>query len=167
MINKKRLKWAFYAALLCTIVMLIEDGGEALGLAWIAEWDELHVWEFLIVGLMLAAVVILGIEVRNMQRYQETLEDKIARASGAFEDLLQAYFAEWGFSAAEQDITRLLLKGCSTAEIAEIRNAKEGTVKAQTNSIYKKSGYAGKTQLLSAFLEDLTDGGSVSGAAAA
>ena len=164
MINKTRLKWAFIATLVCAIVMMIEDGGEALGWAWVEEWDALHVWEFMIVGLLIVAVVILGIEVRNMQRYQETLEDKIARASGAFEELLEAYFNEWSFSAAERDITRLILKGCSTAEIAEIRNSKEGTVKAQTNSIYKKSGYSGKTQLLSAFLEDLTDGGSVSGA---
>ncbi|TCL00566.1 regulatory LuxR family protein [Shimia isoporae] len=165
MINKKRLKWAFVATLVCAIVMLIEDGGEALGWVWVEEWDELHVWEFMIVGLLIVAVVILGIEVRNMQRYQETLEDKISRASGAFEDLLEAYFNQWSFSAAERDITRLILKGCSTAEIAEIRNSKEGTVKAQTNSIYKKSGYAGKTQLLSAFLEDLTDGGSVAAVA--
>lgn len=159
--NLKRLKIAFYATLFCALVMMFEDGGEALGVQWIEEWDDLHVWEFLIVGFLLVGVAILGIEVQKMQRYQESLEDKVQRASQAFEELLQAYFDKWAFSEAERDVTRLILKGCSIAEIAEIRQSKEGTVKAQTNSIYKKSGYAGKTQLLSAFLEDLTDGGSI------
>jgi DNA-binding CsgD family transcriptional regulator len=161
MVNQGRLKFAFYAALFCAIVMLFEDGGEALGVEWIEAWDDLHVWEFLIVGCLLIAVVILGIEVRRMQRYQVTLEDKISAASGAFSDLLEARFEDWKFSEAERSVTKLLLKGCSIAEIAEIRESKEGTFKAQTNSIYKKSGDSGKSQLLSVFLEDLTDGGSV------
>ncbi|WP_196223573.1 LuxR C-terminal-related transcriptional regulator [Roseibium sp. RKSG952] len=132
-----------------------------MGVAWIDEWDEIHVWEVLIMFSLFGSIMVLGFEVLKMRRYQESLEDKVARASSAFEDLLNAYFEQWSFSEAERAVTRLLIKGCSIAEMAEIRNAKEGTIKAQTNSIYKKSGYAGKTQLLSAFLEDLTDGGSV------
>lgn len=141
--------------------MLFEDIGEAMGVAWIDEWDDIHVWEVLIMLSLFGAIMVLGNEVLKMRRYQESLEDKVARASGAFEDLLNAYFEQWSFSTAEREVTRLLIKGCSTAEMAEIRNAKEGTIKAQTNAIYKKSGYAGKAQLLSALLEDLTDGGSV------
>jgi DNA-binding CsgD family transcriptional regulator len=141
--------------------MLFEDIGEAMGVAWIDEWDDIHVWEVLIMLSLFGAIMVLGVEVLKMRRYQDTLEAKVARASSAFEDLLDAYFEKWSFSEAEREVTRLLIKGCSTAEMAEIRNAKEGTIKAQTNAIYKKSGYAGKAQLLSAFLEDLTDGGSV------
>lgn len=163
MVRKGRLTFAFFAALICALVMLFEDIGEAMGVQWIEAWDDLHVWEVLIVGFLVIAVVILGIELQRMQRYQESLEDKVAMASSAFSDLLAVRFDAWGFSVAEREVTKLLLKGCSTLEIAEIRQSKEGTVKAQTNAIYKKSGYAGKTQLLSAFLEDLTDGGSVSG----
>jgi DNA-binding NarL/FixJ family response regulator len=43
----------------------------------------------------------------------------------------------------------------STAEIATLRNTSEGTVKAQTNAIYRKAGVTGRPQLLSLFIEDL------------
>ena len=40
-------------------------------------------------------------------------------------------------------------------EIAGLRNTSEGTVKAQTNAIYRKAGVTGRPQLLSLFIEDL------------
>lgn len=165
MTSKFRITFAFWASLIGIAVLLIEDIGEGLGWAWVVAWHEEHVFELALVGFLLAAMVLLGIEVVKMQRYTETLDAKLARASEAFEDLLSSYFEAWDLSEAEQEITRLLLKGCSVSEMAQIRNSKEGTIKAQTNSIYRKSGYAGKTQLLSAFLEDLTNGDSVSKAA--
>ena len=36
-----------------------------------------------------------------------------------------------------------------------MRGTSEGTVKAQSNAIYRKAGVTGRTQLLSLFLEDL------------
>ena len=47
------------------------------------------------------------------------------------------------------------IKGLSTREIAELRDTSEGTVKAQTNAIYKKAGVSGRSQLLSLFIDDL------------
>ena len=47
------------------------------------------------------------------------------------------------------------IKGLSTAEIAALRQTSEGTVKAQTNAIYRKAGVSGRSQLLSVFIEDL------------
>jgi len=38
-----------------------------------------------------------------------------------------------------------------------MRNTAEGTVKAQTNAIYRKAGVSGRPQLLSLFIEDLMD----------
>jgi hypothetical protein len=35
----------------------------------------------------------------------------------------------------------------STAEIAALRSTSEGTVKAQTNAIYRKAGVTGRSQL--------------------
>ena len=43
----------------------------------------------------------------------------------------------------------------STAEIGVLRQTSEGTVKAQTNAIYRKAGVTGRPQLLSVFIEDL------------
>jgi DNA-binding CsgD family transcriptional regulator len=43
----------------------------------------------------------------------------------------------------------------STQEIAELRQTSEGTVKAQTNAIYRKAGVSGRPQLLSLFIDEL------------
>ena len=47
------------------------------------------------------------------------------------------------------------IKGLSIQEIAALRNTSEGTVKAQSNAIYRKSGVSGRAQLLSLFLDTL------------
>ena len=47
------------------------------------------------------------------------------------------------------------IKGLSLADIASLRKTSEGTVKAQTNAIYRKAGVTGRPQLLSLFIEDL------------
>ena len=41
------------------------------------------------------------------------------------------------------------------AKIAELRNTREGTVKAQLNAIYRKAGVSGRPQLISIFIEEL------------
>ena len=161
MADNARIKFAFFAALGCAVVMLFEDIGEAMGIAWIERWDDIHVWEVIIVGLLLAAVIVLFFEMRKMSKHMHGLEQRIEVASTAFRDMLDGYFQEWQLSESERDVVMLLLKGCTIAEISEIRGTAEGTVKAQTNSIYKKSGYGNKTQLLSAFIEELTFGESV------
>ena len=70
-------------------------------------------------------------------------------------DLLEERFAEWALSPAERDVALFAIKGMSTAEIGVLRQTSEGTVKAQTNAIYRKAGVTGRPQLLSVFIEDL------------
>ena len=106
------------------------------------------------VGLVLGAV--LGFRVVSQAR------DRVARAevalrtaSGAFADVIEAQFSNWGLTGAETDVAWFSLKGFSSAEIANLRGTSEGTVKAQTNAIYRKAGVNGKAQLLALFVEDL------------
>ena len=70
-------------------------------------------------------------------------------------DLLEERFSEWALSPAERDVALFAIKGMSTAEIGVLRKTSEGTVKAQTNAIYRKAGVTGRPQLLSVFIEDL------------
>ncbi|MGR3812817.1 MAG: helix-turn-helix transcriptional regulator [Cognatishimia activa] len=159
--NSKRLIYAIGSAFAFGMLMLIE---ELLGLLGMEDADDsmlFEVAEFLILLALVVSAIIVAIDTYRMRKYQQTLEYKISHASSAFRDMLDAHFEDWQFSEAEREVTRLILKGCSIAEIAEIRDSKQGTIKAQTNSIYKKSGYAGKAQLLSAFLEELSEGASV------
>ena len=64
----------------------------------------------------------------------------------------------WGLTAAERDVAMFSLKGLSLQEIAALRRTSEGTVKAQTNAIYRKAGVNGRPQLLSLFIEELMAG---------
>jgi DNA-binding CsgD family transcriptional regulator len=94
---------------------------------------------------------------RSIRRHQAA-EAKLRLASGAFMEVLEDRFTEWGLTPAERDVALFAIKGLSTAEIAALRSTSEGTVKAQTNAIYRKAGVSGRPQLLSLFIEELIDG---------
>jgi DNA-binding CsgD family transcriptional regulator len=104
----------------------------------------------LIIGLLLGAVMLHG-----AIKARKAAELRLRRASGAFMDLLAERFEEWGLTPAEKDVALFAIKGMSTAEIAGLRSTSEGTVKAQTNAIYRKAGVSGRAQLLSLFIDDL------------
>ena len=113
------------------------------------------------VGLVLG-VVLGGIMLRRALRDRHRAEEQLRRASGAFMDLLEERFGEWALTPSEKDVALFAIKGMSTSEIAALRSTSEGTVKAQTNAIYRKAGVSGRSQLLSLFIEDLMrDDGSV------
>ena len=73
-------------------------------------------------------------------------------ASGEFSQVIEALFDEWKLTPAETDVAIFLVKGMSFSEIAIARSAKEGTVKAQSNAIYRKAGVKGRHELLALFL---------------
>ena len=104
----------------------------------------------LILGLALGAIALY-----RTIRQRNLAEERLRRASSDFMDMLEESFADWGLTAAERDVALFAIKGMSTAEIAALRNTSEGTVKAQTNAIYRKAGVTGRSQLLSLFIEDL------------
>ncbi|RYI03838.1 MAG: LuxR family transcriptional regulator [Acetobacteraceae bacterium] len=105
-------------------------------------------------GLVLG-VVLGGVLLRQALLDRNKAEEQLRRASGAFMDLLKERFTEWGLTPSEGDVALFAIKGLSTAEIAVLRATSEGTVKAQTNAIYRKAGVSGRSQLLSLFIEDL------------
>ncbi|MDP3261510.1 MAG: helix-turn-helix transcriptional regulator [Tabrizicola sp.] len=117
------------------------------------------------VGLVMG-VFLGGVMLRRVLIQRNAAEERLRRASGAFLDLLEERFAEWGLTTAERDVALFAIKGMSTAEIAALRSTSEGTVKAQTNAIYRKAGVTGRPQLLSLFIDDLMrEDGSVRAAA--
>lgn len=92
---------------------------------------------------------------RRTLRERNLAQQRLRRASGAFMNLLDERFSEWALTPAEKDVALFAIKGMATAEIAVLRATSEGTVKAQTNAIYRKAGVTGRSQLLSLFIEDL------------
>lgn len=91
---------------------------------------------------------------RLLSRNQE-MESQLQMASGAFREVLENFFDQWKLTPSEREIALLTIKGFSNAEIADLRNTREGTVKAQSNAIFRKAGVSGRTQLLSHFIEEL------------
>ena len=105
-------------------------------------------------GLLLGVAMGAAVLYRAQQRSARA-EAQLRVASGAFADLMQERFSQWGLTKAERDVALFAMKGLSLQEIAGVRQTSEGTVKAQTAAIYRKAGVSGRPQLLSLFIEDL------------
>lgn len=104
----------------------------------------------LILGLVFGALAL-----RRLRADLHKAEEQLDRASVAFMQMLEERFAEWRLTPAERDVALFAIKGMSLQEIAILRQTSEGTVKAQTNAIYRKAGVTGRPQLLSLIIEEL------------
>lgn len=114
--------------------------------------------EVLEVGAALGLAFGVGLgafALHEMQARAREAEERLRLASDAFIEVLERRFEEWRLTPAERDVALFALKGLSTAEIAQLRSTTEGTVKVQTNAIYRKAGVSGRPQLLSLFIEEL------------
>lgn len=118
-------------------------------------WEMRELLEIFAAFGLILGVVLGGVLLRRALRERYKAEEQLRRASGAFMDLLSERFTEWALTPSERDVALFAIKGLSTAEIAAFRATSEGTVKAQTNAIYRKAGVSGRSQLLSLFIEDL------------
>ncbi|WP_296423483.1 helix-turn-helix transcriptional regulator [Yoonia sp.] len=139
---------------LCAVFFVAQILASVLGLAPISwqfhELIELGAALGLLLGVLLGWMVLRKTMARNLH-----VEDQLRLASGAFRDVMEERFASWGLTPAEHDVALFAVKGMSTQEIAGLRQVSEGTIKAQTNAIYRKAGVAGRPQLLSLFIDEL------------
>lgn len=143
---------------LCAIFFVFDIVASVLGLrARPISWQIREVIELgAALGLILG-VIMGGLALRRSMVRRSQAEDKLRRAASAFADVLEERFCEWGLTPAERDVALFLIKGFPIAEIARLRQTSEGTVKAQTNAVYRKAGVNGASQLLSLFLDELMD----------
>ena len=105
-------------------------------------------------------VLVLGIlfGVWALRRTIELLRAQDAAldvARGALSQVIESQFQAWALTPAERDVAFLALKGLDVAEIAEMRGAAQGTVRAQLTRIYAKAGVSGRAQFAAFFVEDL------------
>ena len=126
----------------------------------IANGLSIHQWvEGLVTLALLGGVVLGAAELQRALRWQVAQDAALAKASGEMHAVIQAQFDQWGLSKAERDVAYLALKGLDVAEIATVRHAAAGTVRAQLSGIYGKSGVNGRAQFAAFFVEDLLSGG--------
>ncbi|MEO0487115.1 MAG: helix-turn-helix transcriptional regulator [Pseudomonadota bacterium] len=118
-------------------------------------WQLQELVEIAVACGLLAAIGVTGHLLRKSLRRTAQAEDALRVASGALHNVILERFDDWALTPAERDVAMLALKGLAPQEIANIRETSIGTVKAQTNAIYRKSGVANRAQLTSLFIEEL------------
>lgn len=106
---------------------------------------------------LLAGVVFGTLQIRWL--VLQSLRDSaaVATARGAMTELVQLRFSEWNLTRAEADVALFALKGCDITEIAQLRHAAAGTVRAQLARVYAKAGVQSQVQLMALFVDELVD----------
>lgn len=140
------------AAALFFLADVISD---LLGTEFVLSGMDHHATELAAVFALGLGIVFTAFEIRKVLRRHKRMEFQLKAASGAFWELLEEHFDHWSLTPSERDVAVLAIKGLPIAEIASIRQTKQGTIKAQCNAIYTKAGVNGRQQLLSMFIEDL------------
>lgn len=137
---------AVVASLLVSVL-----GLETQGLSWqVRELLEISASVGLIIGAVLGIRAVLG-----AQRQQAKAEEALRIASGAFAKVLDEKFDSYALTQAEREVAWLIVKGFPIKEAAALRGTSEGTIKSQSNAIYRKIGVSGRAQLLSSIVEDI------------
>lgn len=109
--------------------------------------------------IALALGTVLGVVLlRAFTTQRRISEARLNAAAGAFNALMWQRFGEWGLTPAEADVAMFAVKGFSNEEIARLRGKSEGTIKAQSNSVFRKAGVSGRAQLVGLLIEDISDG---------
>jgi DNA-binding CsgD family transcriptional regulator len=155
-----RLLYALLAFQLIGAFVFVSDlWSEVLGLRSTPipyEWQEII--QILASVSLITGAVTSTLYLRNSQRAMGNLRRQMDAAAGNFKDHLDTCFAKWSLSPSECAVAIYAMKGFSNAEVAEFRGTSASTVKSQMNSIYKKSGFANRQQLISFLVEDLLAG---------
>ncbi len=141
---------------ICALIFVLDILLSVIGISPVPlAWSTRELMEIgALIGLLLGLVFGAMLVWRNFADLKAA-HARLDRASGAFLDLLNARFDEWGLTAAERDVALFAIKGLSVQDIARLRDTSEGTVKAQTAAIYRKADVSGRPQLLSLFIEDM------------
>ncbi len=130
---------------------------DALGDA-IEQGVTIHITIESLIAFALVAGVVLGAwHIRVLLAEAERREQTLRIARGALGEHVSERFRDWGLTAAECEVALFALKGCDAAEIARLRGAAPGTVRAQLSQVYAKAGVASQAALVSLFVEDLLD----------
>ncbi len=154
--DKPGLLWSLLAVqALCTLFFLADALGDLLFHTDVIPEASSDLFEFIVVLVLIGSTGFTALQVHRVTQRQKHLESQLRAASGAFTEIVNEHFDSWALSEAERDVALLLIKGLSIAEIAGLRETKDGTIKAQSNAIYRKSGVAGRAQLVSLFIEEL------------
>jgi DNA-binding CsgD family transcriptional regulator len=139
----------------CGLLLLVDIGSEFSEFRGNRSHGAL---DFAILLALLLGSGLIAHEFRQLRAQNRQMRGRLRVASGAFLALLEEDFHRWSLTPAEREVALLAIKRFSVAEIATLRGAREGTVRAQCTAVYRKAGVSGRAQLLSHFIDDLMAG---------
>jgi DNA-binding CsgD family transcriptional regulator len=113
--------------------------------------------EALAVIALLVAVVVGTFQIRAMLLAARQDDMAVALIRGAAANLIKLRFSQWKLTKAEADVALFALKGCDVHQIAGLRGAADGTVRAQLTKIYAKAGVSSQSALIATFLDEIID----------
>ncbi|XHC09295.1 helix-turn-helix transcriptional regulator [Labrenzia sp. ac12] len=117
------------------------------------------IFEFFVAFVLIVGIFLAGWQLRLTLERLRNQERALGAARGDLARIIDAQFSEWGLTPAESDVGLLALKGLDLSEIAQLRGAAQGTVRAQLTRIYAKAGVSGRHQFAAWFVEDLLQDG--------
>ena len=131
--------------------------GDVLADVLTGGWSGHTLTETTVSVALLAGLVLSALALRSALERMRAQDAALAVARGALADVINRQFADWALTPAERDVGMLALKGLDVAEIAQLRGAAAGTVRAQLSRVYAKAGVTGRAQFASVFVEELLD----------
>lgn len=117
------------------------------------------IFEAVVIAALVLGILFGTFALRRTIELLRAQDQALAVARGALSDVIDRQFQTWALTPAERDVGFLALKGLDVAEIAELRGAAQGTVRAQLTRIYSKAGVSGRAQFAAFFVEDLLGAG--------
>jgi DNA-binding CsgD family transcriptional regulator len=113
------------------------------------------IFEAVVTAALVMGIIFGAVALRRTIELLQAQEQALDVARGALADVIDRQFNAWGLTPAERDVAFLALKGFDVAEIADLRGAAQGTVRAQLTRIYAKADVSGRAQFAAFFVEDL------------
>ncbi|MGR3802749.1 helix-turn-helix transcriptional regulator [Marinibacterium profundimaris] len=115
--------------------------------------------EVVVTLALICGIALSAWHLRQTLERMRAQDRALATARGELARTIERQFDSWGLTPAERDVGFLALKGLDVSEIAALRGAAQGTVRAQLTRIYAKAGVSGRAQFGAWFVEDLLDEG--------
>lgn len=113
------------------------------------------IFEAVVTAALILGIIFGTFALRRTIKLLRAQDQALEVARGALADVIDRQFNDWGLTPAERDVGFLALKGLDVAEIADLRGAAQGTVRAQLTRIYSKAAVSGRAQFAAFFVEDL------------
>lgn len=143
---------------ICEIFLVADVLADIFYIDIATSWLDHDVLESVAVLALGVALAAIGYELLNLLREHRESRATVRAASGHLLRVIDAKFDDWALSPSEREIALLLIKGFSTQEIGTVRATRPGTVKSQSNAIYRKASVSGRNELVAYFVEDLLAG---------